>query len=62
MITDSDRPVGALMDNDAERLRAYLQGWDDAIECQRQTLAWVPDEQLVVVIRMQNDRPVRSGT
>jgi len=35
----------------AAELRAYLAGWDDAIECFLETLSWVPDEQLPFVIR-----------
>jgi len=37
--------------SDAAELRAYLAGWDDAIECFLETLSWVPDEQLPSVIR-----------
>jgi hypothetical protein len=45
---------------DAERLRTYLAGWDDAIRCLAETLIWVPDEQLPVVVRNLADRTGRS--
>ena len=44
------------MDNDAERVRAYLAGWDDAMKCWRETMSWVPDDQLVAVVRLQAER------
>ena len=40
---------------DAERLRVYLQGWDDAMRCYDETMSWVPDEHLVGVIRRRRN-------
>ncbi len=40
------------MTGEAEILRAYLRGWDDAVRQTLETLKWVPDEQLAEVVRL----------
>lgn len=42
--------------NEADILRVYLQGWDDAVNCVYNTLRWVPDEHLVAVVRGKETR------
>lgn len=43
-------------DHTAAELRAYLRGWDDALNCHDETMSWVPDEHLVAVTRMRAAR------
>ncbi len=38
--------------SDAEPLRVYLQGWDDAQRSLLNTLCYVPDDQLPEVMRL----------
>lgn len=33
------------------RVKAFLEGWDAATDCWLETMSWVPDDQLVAVIR-----------
>lgn len=50
-----------MTDCDSERLKAYIQGWDDAVECVQETMAWIPDEHLVAVVRLQRERATRDA-
>ena len=47
--------------NDAERMRTYLQGWDDALACWHETMSWIPDEHLIAVIREKRERHARAA-
>jgi len=46
--------------NDHERLVTYLAGWDEGIRCFLDTLSWVPDEQVVFVVRQAQARVERK--
>ena len=32
--------------SDADRVRAFLEGWDAALRCNAETMSWVPPEHL----------------
>ena len=43
-------------ENPAEKLRSFLEGWEAAELCLAETLSWLPDDQVVYVIRERQRR------
>jgi len=52
----SDRPSNVTDTTAFARYRAFLDGWDAAERCLAETLSWVPDDQVVAVIRRRQRR------